>query len=99
MGNKYTVWISTIVTPNGAPRFAAIDWEKCTQPNGSLFAQFTRFELHADDTRDVQTQDGEYAARMQYLINVYESPLTLQQLARLFIREAVGGPQFEKRMR
>ena len=27
------------------------------QPNGSLFAQFTHFELHADDTRDVQRQD------------------------------------------
>ena len=48
------------------------------KPNGSLFAQFTRFKLHADYTRDVQTQDGEYAARMQYLINVYKLPQTLQ---------------------
>ena len=60
MGNKSTVWISTIVTPNGAPRFSAIDWEKCTQPDNPMavcLLNFTHFELHAYYTRDVQTQD------------------------------------------
>ena len=100
MGNESSVGISMIVTSNGASRFSAIDWEKCTRPDGSLVAQFIRFELSADDTSDeFKDRIEEYAARVQYLIDVYESPLTLQQLARLAVRETVSGPQFEKRMR
>ena len=93
----------TFVQPTGAPRFSAIDWERCLLQSieySILCAHFSHFRLCAFDVKDEYKAPIEsLAAAVQRLVDVYESPLTLQQLARLTVRETVSGPQFEKRMR
>ena len=99
MENECTMWIACVST-SGAPRFSAIDWNECTQSDGTLLSRFARFELRSADTNDeFKAEIESFAARVQYLIDSYQSPLTLHQLARLAIREAVSVPQFKTRVR
>ena len=41
IGNEAVVEVSTIAPKNAAPRFVAVDWEKCRQHDGSLIAQLS----------------------------------------------------------
>ena len=93
MGNKSTVWISTIVTPNGAPHFYAIDWEKVytTQWQSVCSIHSLWAARSTQMTRETfKHRIGEYTCT---------SRQSLCSSSRASSRAAVGGPQFEKLMR
>lgn len=94
----------TFLPANERPLFSGIDWERCSFKYSDgmcvLFAQFSRFQIFSFRMKDELKAPIELlASAVQQLVDAYDSPLTLQQMARLVIREAVSGPQFEKRMR
>ena len=86
----------------GAPRFTAIDWERCLLLNGFVLfcPPFSHFLLLAFDVKDeFKAPIESLLSEVQQLVDAYESPLTLQQLARLAVRKRLSGPQFETRVR